>query len=897
MRHILVFDTETSADTTQNLNFGSFRIYELDYEGQILTLIEEGVFYQDDLPTRDPNGFATLQEYAESHTAPIDHRILSMSIADRKLHFLSRSEFVEHYIWRRAYRYRMGIVGFNLPFDISRIAVDVGAARGFYDGGFSFKLWEDNDHWRPRLRVKHLDSKKSFIGWGTTPEHKWRGLFIDCRTLAFGLTSTPHSLESACRAFGVEGKNPVTEHGVITPEYIDYCREDVAATARLFDAMLSEFYKHPIPKLAHQVYSPATLAKGYFEAMGITPHMGRSSVPDDVLGAAMSTFYGGRAEARIRRVTTPVTVLDFTSMYPTVGHLMALWDLITSADIQAEEFDLDLSGVDIDYCLNPENWPGFVGIAQIMPDKDVLPVRMYYGPNETPNIGINYFSAQEPYWYAIPDIIASTLLTGKPPKILKAIRFRSAGRAPSLTPVKLLGRIEVSPEEDFLKYAVEERQRVKNSDPQLAALLKTVVNSGSYGIFAQVNRKKLSQPTAGKLLHRDGVTERISTTKEAPGEYFYAPLATMPTSGARLMLALMERIVMEAGGYYAFMDTDSCAVTGADPDAIIERFDALNPYDRTLVPHILKREFGGNAYVISAKRYVLSDTAGNIVKTSEHGLGYLMAPEQGKRKEWIERLWRAILNDEEPEWGTLPALMPHSVSSWTLYHAFRSLNAKKPYPQQMKPFNFMVIGQIQPMYRPPEGMMLIAPYEADSSKWDRMTWVDRNNPVKPIKRPPLVTFQDVIDDYSVHPEWKFEDLNGVQCGFQTRGILRRQWIHAPGAQTIGKESNSLEGTELIDAEGIAPILFGKTWEDWFPLVDFFLDQCAENKIVSRAQVQNYRKGSKPRPKKMKAIIKASALHAWRDLREEHGNSIMNLDPAHVLQTWYHIHHGDPKLQP
>ncbi|MEU8693012.1 hypothetical protein [Streptomyces sp. NPDC048665] len=891
MRHILVFDTETTTDTVQNLNFGAFRIYELDYEGQILTLIEEGIFYQDDLPKRDPEGFATLRAYAESHTAPIDHRIPSISVAVRKLHFMSRTDFAEHYLWRRAYRYRMGIVGFNLPFDISRIAIGVGAARGFYDGGFSFKLWEDNDHWRPRLRVKHLDSKKSFIGWGTTPEHKWRGLFIDCRTLAFGLTSTPHSLESACKAFGVAGKNPVAEHGTITPEYVDYCREDVAATARLFDAMLTEFYRHPIPKLAHQVYSPATLAKGYFEAMGIEPHMGRSSVPDELLGATMSTFYGGRAETRIRRVHVPVSVLDFTSMYPTVGHLMGLWDLITSADIQAEEFELDLSGVDVDYCLNPANWPSFVGIAQVQPDKDIFPVRTHYGPGEAANIGVNYFSATEPHWYAIPDVIASTLLTGKAPKVLKAYRFRSTGRADSLRPVSLLGRIEVRPEEDFFKYAVEERQRVKNSDPQLAALLKTVVNSGSYGIFAQINRKKLAEPTAGKLLYRDGVTERISTTKEAPGEYFYPPLATMPASGARLMLALMEEIVVAAGGYYAFMDTDSCAVTGTDPDAIIKRFDALNPYDRELVPHMLKREFDGNAYVISAKRYVLTDTAGNIVKSSEHGLGHLMAPEKGRHKAWIEQLWRAILDDDEPEWATLPALMPHSVSSWTLYNSFRVLNEGKPYPQQMKPFNFMTIGQMDPMYRPPEGAMLLAPYEPDPAKWNRMTWVNKYNPVQALKRPPLVTFQDVLDEYAVHPEWKFEDLNGKQCIPPTIGILRRRWIHSPSASTIGKESNSLEGTELIDAEGIAPVLFGKTWQDWLPLIAPFEERCIADKVVSESQMRRYRRGAAPKPNKMKNIIKACALYAWRDIREKDPFGVSNFDPTHVIHTWHQIHHG------
>ncbi|WP_369354929.1 hypothetical protein [Streptomyces sp. cg2] len=105
----------------------------------------------------------------------------------------------------------------------------------------------------------------------------------------------------------------------------------------------------------------------------------------------------------------------------------------------------------------------------------------------------------------------------------------------------------------------------------------------------------------------------------------------------------------------------------------------------------------------------------------------------------------------------------------------------------------------------------------------------------------------------------------------------------------------MEGPELLEAEGMATVLFGKTWEDWLPLVDFFLDQCAESKVASRTQVKQYRKGSKPRPKKMKEIIQASALYAWQDLRKEHADSILNRDPLHVLQTWYHLHHGNPDM--
>lgn len=890
VRHILVFDTETTTDTAQNLTFGCFRIYELREDGRVLALIEEGLLYQDDLPERDPDGYAVLCAYVEAHRAPIDHQIRSLAVAIPRIAFMSRSEFVENVLWRRAYRYRMGIVGFNLPFDISRIAASATAARGFHDGGFSFKLWDEADHYRPRLLVKHLDSRKSFISWGTTPEHHWRGVFVDCRTLAFGLSNRAHSLDSACEAFGVQGKAPVSGHGVITPEYVSYCRQDVQATAGLYDALVKEFRDHPIETEPHQVYSPATLVKGYFAAMGVEPLWGRTSVPPELLGATMSTFYGGRAECRIRCQLTPVTVLDFTSMYPTVGHLMGLWDLITASDIVAEEITLDLSDVDVDYCLVADHWRSFVGIAQIVPDKDIVPVRARYGPDDATNIGVNYLSAPEPKWYAIPDLVASRLLTGKAPKVLKAYRFRPTRRSRKLRPVSLLGRITVSPEQDFFKYAVEERQRIKQSDPKLAELLKTMANSGSYGIFAQVNKKRLPKPTTTQLYYRDGMTEQTTTTLETPGKYFFPPLATLPTSGARLMLAILEALVLEAGGYWAFMDTDSCAVTGAAPDAIIRRIDPLNPYDRGLVPHLLKKEFTGSAYVISAKRYALLDEAGRVVKTSQHGLGYLLSPTRGPRTEWIHQLWAGLVNDKRPPWTRAPALMPYTVSSWTLYSSFQSLNANKPYAEQIKPFSFMLMGTVGERWNGPRDALLMAPYEADPR--NVKVWVDKHNPGASYVQPPLKTFGDIIDEYKTHPEYKFESLTGEKCGPHTVGHLRRQWIYAPATRVIGKESNKLEGDALFELEDVSPVLLGKTWPQWLDLVSHFFDQCKRDKVISERQVRRYLAGEQPKPTKARAIVLACAQYALIDLK---GHELSSTDPAHILQTWYHVNHGDVEV--
>ena len=115
------------------------------------------------------------------------------------------------------------IVGFNLPFDLSRLAVDFGNARDKrFAGGFSLALWDYDDEdgkrqinkYRPRIAIKHIDSKRALKGFTGTldadpvdlipegsetgepeDEYKFRGHFLDLRTLAFVLTDRGHSLD------------------------------------------------------------------------------------------------------------------------------------------------------------------------------------------------------------------------------------------------------------------------------------------------------------------------------------------------------------------------------------------------------------------------------------------------------------------------------------------------------------------------------------------------------------------------------------------------------------------------------------------------------------------------------------------------------------------------------
>jgi hypothetical protein len=132
-----------------------------------------------------------------------------------------------------------------------------------------------------------------------------------------------------------------------------------------------------------------------------------------------------------------------------------------------------------------------------------------------------------------------------------------------------------------------------------------------------------------------------------------------------LMLALAECEVTKAGGSYSFCDTDSLAivrtsnaasgipgVSDAAVDAIVKRFNRLNPYNPKFVPNLLKVEYPQypdlQCHAVSAKRYVLYRIRpGNriqIVKASESGLGAIIGRSANESTPKLaRRIWLSIL--------------------------------------------------------------------------------------------------------------------------------------------------------------------------------------------------------------------------------------------------------------
>jgi hypothetical protein len=562
---VLVLDTETTIDATQRMLFGSYRYCR--WSDGLLVCVAEGLIYADELPREDPKGLATLKRYVARRRADVGAGVST------GLHLYSRHAFIERVFYPSVCLSGAIVCGLNLPFDLSRLAVECGEARGpFFYGGFSFSLADyvnktngqrHDDTFFARVAIKPLDSKRAFIRFtGGRERHKGQraaGRFLDLRTLSFALTNASHSLASACNAFDVvHPKQHAAHHGRITAKYIDYNRRDVLASQELLERLRAAYDVHPIELDPCKAYSPASIAKAYLRAFGVAePAQQFKAVADRYLGFAMSTYFGGRAEVKVRDTGVPVVYTDFLSMYPTVNGLMNLWALLTAERIDVvdatSEVRAKLQSVSRANLFRKATWRSLAFFAEVEPDADILPVRARYG-EETPawNIGVNPLHSAHPLWYAGPDVIASRFLSGKVPKIRRAFRLVPVGQQSTLTPQLLASRIRLDPRaQDMFRALIEERKQLKGrrelsqaERDRLDQFLKVVANAGSYGIFAEMNasdRPKKAKRVALRVFSRERPFDVETSSPEDMGKYCFPPIAALIPSAARLMLARLVR--------------------------------------------------------------------------------------------------------------------------------------------------------------------------------------------------------------------------------------------------------------------------------------------------------------------------------------------------------------------
>jgi hypothetical protein len=751
-RLMLVFDCETRLTPDQRLTFGSARLYrrserryqddpegwewfsEYLFHDEAITAEERAalVEFMDSLPTVQRFDALWSPESQSFSTAGVRLRVNARGV---HTFLATRDEFVRNVFRPLARDAQALVVLFNAPFDITRLARGWGETRGrrrradepgvgiqrfdSFVGGFSLLMEEYVDGrgqrhenaFAPRVAIKTIDSKRHLTAFrkprpassDDDADFGFAGNFLDLHTLAYALTNTNYSLRRACEAFGVEsGKLDWEPSGTISDGEIAYNRQDVAATFQLALKLLAEYDRHPISPDAStparrtisetRAYSPASIGKAYLRAMGLRPVLERQpDFPADVLGYAMTAFFGGRAECRIRRTSMPVVLTDYLSMYPSVNANMGLWEVLTADEIAVEEATTEVSAfleeVTAADLYNPAAWRQLPALVQCLPAGEILPARAAFptskdrivpGSGDDWQIGVNPLWSETPLWYALPDLVAAKVLGGKGPTVLRALRLVAKGERADLRPIQLRGEVDVDPRHsDFFRAVVEERHRLRDRDieprerDRLSQFLKTFANSVSYGIYAEMVRHQLPVDDRAEVQVHGLLAEPTQAsvrTPETPGEYCFPPVAACITAAARLMLALLEQAVLDAGGSYVFTDTDSMAIVATEAgglipcpggplrndqgreavralsyveiDQIRERLNALKPHDTSVRDDLLKLEAHNfdpttgerrqlYAYAISAKRYALY----NLIdggwlprRCSEHGLGHLLDP-------------------------------------------------------------------------------------------------------------------------------------------------------------------------------------------------------------------------------------------------------------------------------
>ena len=792
-KDVLVIDCETTVGLDQKLNFGFYRWSKLQPDGHYACL-EEGIFHRNDLGN---DAVMLLRQFAHTHKAHVAPG------NSTKILVMSRDEFVDGPLWDIIMA-GGGLVGYNLPFDISRLAHKYKAAGDSWS--FIMHTYKDHgavkpDKFRPRITIRPMDSHRAFCRLtGGRPRNKdgkpmpcrWpvpKGRFLDVAHMVFALRNKHLGLNAACNEYKVKGKLDHEPTGQINPKEIAYARQDVAATLNLLNAIKVEFDSFGLSIRPEQVFSSASLTKGFLKDMGLIPPKKKfQNVPDKVLGCAAQSYFGGRTECRVRHTDVPGVLYDVTSEYPTMAANLGVWNLIRAREVRVEicteEVKELLSHLTLEELFNRNVIRQLAFFAKIKPRGALVPCRAKYD-GESATIGINHLYSEKALWLAGPDL-ATAILDGPVPEVLEAFRLIPEGVQTGLKEVRIGKRSFDPTTDDFFTAIIEERQSLKRSDKcHPHVLLLKIVANAFYGCFAELNSRTYSKNRAKfvEVFSGDDHFVALSRKVEIPGRYSFIPAASLITSGGRLMLAMAERLVRDAGTCHAMMDTDSMfvianqdgglvpcesglerlpdghpavrALSWQHADELFKRFDAISPYDPKIIPHLFRKEDvnfsadGGQVelryFGIASKRYVCfrgDPRNPRVVKPSQHGVGCYFKPD--KRK-WVKADdctadqkypalafddWKHILKDHFSNEAAIRdgnhPFLNHFAMRRVRVNTPRELAVlRKLDPDKARPFNFCISPVlVENPFSPKE--VLIAPFNSHPEQWPKLRYVNKD---------------------------------------------------------------------------------------------------------------------------------------------------------------------------
>ncbi len=306
------------------------------------------------------------------------------------------------------------------------------------------------------------------------------------------------------------------------------------------------------------------------------------------------------------------------------------------------------------------------------------------------------------------------------------------------------------------------------------------------------------------------------------------------------------------------------------------------------------------------KRYVIyqraNDGAITILKRSEHGRGRYLNPTNpdeepdGTPRDWVDDAWRWIIQAHDdphtalPDWADKPALSRISISSPLLRRPFTIWNLGKPWGEQVKPFNFILVATLDPFGLPkhatPERFRLIAPYTRNRQDWTRLPWRNMYQPNGPTyrittnrddpqSRTVLVkSYEQVLREYRLHPEHKFDGPDGQRCRYLTRGPAAAASGASRGTvHLIGKEANKLDEVQAGLHADLADVVVEYACPNTsvlqrlvLPVLDRYSGRQLDALVgADRRTIDRIRHCKQPRPRLATDLMRLAVQLAKRDL--------------------------------
>jgi hypothetical protein len=240
-----------------------------------------------------------------------------------------------------------------------------------------------------------------------------------------------------------------------------------------------------------------------------------------------------------------------------VAHRFGWWDVLCADRIARRSVTAALRRLcgraiaNPTVALDPAVWSRFgVTLVEVVPDGEPWPVELEdpQRPDGRMEV-VPTYSPHRPLHFAWPDVVAAAVRAGRPPHIVRATRYVPLGRQSGIRrrlPV-LPGLVLDSDEDPVLGLVRRRDKATADDDVTLAADLRVVTSSLVSGILSR----------ADEVRHRRG---RQWVNGERPGPWSCFPIAASVTAGARLLLAILDRLVTDRGGTVAYRDIDSSLI-------------------------------------------------------------------------------------------------------------------------------------------------------------------------------------------------------------------------------------------------------------------------------------------------------------------------------------------------